>query len=56
MRLPRPFLFVGVLLVVGFLMGCSGESPRMKNQPTNPNSGDTRIDLPGKKKSFDAAN
>ena len=55
MRFLKPFLIAGLLLMVGFLAGCSRESPRMKNQPTNPNSDGTKLELPGKKKSLDAA-
>lgn len=55
MRFLKSFAIAGLLLTVGFLAGCSREAPRMKNQPTNPNSGETKFDLPGKKKSFDGA-
>lgn len=51
----KPFLIAGLLLTTAFLAGCSREPPRMKNQPTNLGSGDRKIDLPGKQKSFNAA-
>jgi len=55
MRFLKPFRIAVLLLMVGFLVGCSREPPRMKNQPTNPNSDGTKIELPGKKKPFEAA-
>jgi hypothetical protein len=55
MRFLKPFLIGGLLLAAGLLAGCGQEPPRMKNQPTNLNSGETQIELPGKKKPFNAA-
>ena len=55
MRFFKPVLIAGLLLVTGLPAGCSREPPRMKNQPTNLSSGDTRLELPGKKKPFNAA-
>jgi hypothetical protein len=54
MRSLRPFLIAGLLLVSGLLVGCDQQPPRMKNQPTNLNSGENKINVPGKKKAFDA--
>jgi hypothetical protein len=54
MRSLRLLPITGFLLLTGLLVGCSKESPRMKNQPTNLNSGETKMTLPGKKKAFDA--
>jgi hypothetical protein len=55
MRFLKLFLIAGFLLMAGFLAGCGREPLRMKNQPTNPDSGETQIELPGKKKPFSAA-
>jgi hypothetical protein len=55
MRFLDRFLVAGLLLAAGLIAGCGGEPPRMKNQPTHPDSGETQIELPGKKKSFNAA-
>ncbi len=55
MRFLKPLLIAGLLLAAGLVAGCGGEPPRMKNQPTNPDSGETQIELPGKKKSWNAA-
>ena len=55
MRFVKPFLIAGLLLMTVPLAGCSREPPRMKNQPTNLGAGDTKIELPGKKKPFNAA-
>jgi hypothetical protein len=55
MRALRPFLLAGLLLMAGLLVGCNHPPPSMKGQPPNLNSGETKISLPGKKKSFDAA-
>jgi hypothetical protein len=49
-KLPRPFAIAGLLLLTGLLVGCDRPPPRMKNQPTGRDSGETRIELPGKKK------
>jgi hypothetical protein len=55
MRFLKPLLVAGLLLMTGLLVGCSRQPPRMKNQPTNLESGETKIELPGKKKPFSAA-
>jgi hypothetical protein len=55
MRFLKSFPIAGLVLMAGFLAGCGGEPPRMKNQPTNPNSVDTKLEMPGKKKTFDVA-
>jgi hypothetical protein len=55
MRFLKLFLIASLLTMAGLLAGCSREPPRMKNQPTNLDSGETQIELPGKKKSFSAA-
>jgi hypothetical protein len=55
MRFLKPILISVLLLLTGLLAGCSQQPPRMKNQPTNVDSGDTPIELPGKKKSSNAA-
>jgi hypothetical protein len=55
MRFLKALLIVGLLLMTGLLAGCRRESPRMKNQPAKSDSGDTKIELPGKKKSFNVA-
>jgi hypothetical protein len=55
MRFLKPFLIAGLLLMTGLLAGCSRQPPRMKNQPTNTDSGELKIELKGKKKTFDAA-
>jgi hypothetical protein len=53
MRLLKPVLIAGLLAAL--LAGCNRQPPRMKNQPANPDPGDTRIEMPGKKKPFHAA-
>jgi hypothetical protein len=55
MRALRPLLLSGLLLIAGLLVGCDQQPPRMKDQPTNLGSGETKVHLPGKKKSFDGA-
>jgi hypothetical protein len=55
MRLHKLVLIASLLLMAGLLPGCSREPLRMKNQPTNPDSGETQIELPGKKKPFNVA-
>ena len=55
MRLLKPLLIASLLLMTGLFAGCSREPPRMKNQPTNRDSGETQIELPGKKKPWNAA-
>jgi hypothetical protein len=55
MRYLTSFLIAGLLLMAGLLAGCGREPPRMKNQPTNLGPGETKIELRGKKKPFDAA-
>jgi hypothetical protein len=54
MRLLKRFPIAAFLLMTGVLVGCNQQGPRMKNQPANQTSGETKIELPGKKKSFDA--
>jgi hypothetical protein len=54
MRSLRPLLIAGLLLTIGLQVGCNRPPESMKNQPTNLNSGETKINLPGKKKDFDA--
>jgi hypothetical protein len=54
MRFIKPFLIAGLLLWTGFLAGCDNQPPRMKNQPTNLNSGEPKINLPGHSKPFGA--
>jgi hypothetical protein len=54
MRFLKPFVIAG-LLAATLLAGCSRQPPRMKNQPANRDSGEIRIELPGKKKPFTGA-
>ena len=54
MRLLKPFLTAGFLLMTGALVGCTRQPQRMKNQPPDLKSGETKINLPDKKKPFDA--
>jgi hypothetical protein len=54
MRFLKPFLIAGLLAGM-LLAGCNRQPPRMKNRPANRGPGETRIDLPGKKKPFNGA-
>jgi hypothetical protein len=46
----RRFLIAGLLLLTGLLVGCDQQPKRMKNQPTDLQSDEVEIHLPGKKK------
>ena len=54
MRRLKLFPIVSLLLAAGLLAGCNHQPQGMKNQPTNLKSGEIKINLPGKKKPFDA--
>jgi hypothetical protein len=55
MRFLKAFPIAGLVLMTGLFVGCSQQPPRMKNQSTTLDSGETKVQLPGKKKAFDAA-
>jgi hypothetical protein len=55
MRFLKFPLIVGLLLVIGLFVCCNKEPERMKSQPPNLKSGETKIHLPGKARSHDVA-
>jgi hypothetical protein len=48
-------LIAGLLLCIGFLVGCNRQPQRMKNQPPDLKAGETEVHLPGMKKPFKGA-